>query len=113
MRITEKQRILLDIIWKKNPDGSSIDMDQLVERAPYETTKDSMHFSIRALVKHGLVEKGPLERRRGRARRIIVLTALGEHWAALYSIPTPASTTKLEEVKMVAELDPCPATFPP
>lgn len=75
MNMTQKQCQITDIILRGNPDGSFIDLDQLVERVPYKTSKDSMHFSIRALIKHGLIEKKPLEHRRGQDRCILAPTA--------------------------------------
>lgn len=83
MNLTKKQKQILALVLAKNSDGTLIDFDQLVDRLPYSTTKDSMHFSIRALVSKGLVEKGPIETRRGRGRRVIGITPLGEHWAKL------------------------------
>lgn len=44
MNLTSKQKQILALINAKNKDGTLIDMDQLVERVPYSTTKDSMHF---------------------------------------------------------------------
>lgn len=86
MNLTTKQKAILGLIVKANPDGP-IDLDQLIERLPYTTSKDSMHFSIRALVAKGLIEKGGLENRRGRARRLITVTPLGHHWAKLLCPP--------------------------
>lgn len=83
MRLTQKQKAILALIFVKNEDGTPVDFDQLIERLPYCPTKDSMHFSIRALVNKGLVEKGDLEFRRGRSRRLMLITPLGEHWARL------------------------------
>jgi hypothetical protein len=53
MNMTSKQRQITDTVIKGNPDGSWLDIDQLVENVPYETSKDSMHFSLRALIKSG------------------------------------------------------------
>jgi predicted transcriptional regulator len=76
MNMTSKQRQITDTVIKGNPDGSWLDIDQLVENVPYETSKDSMHFSLRALIKKGLIEKKDLELRRGQERRIIAPTSL-------------------------------------
>ena len=108
MNLTTKQKAILALIVQANPDGP-IDFDQLIERLPYAPSKDSMHFSIRALVKKGLIEKGALEVRRGRARRLIEVTALGRHWAAaLCPRPVPMTVEEaldLDELeKMAAEL---------
>lgn len=77
MNVTEKQMQIMNVIVKANEDGSFVDMDQLLERIPYETTKDSMQFSLRALISHKLITKGERESRRGRSRVIIKPTELG------------------------------------
>ena len=55
----------------KDDDGNfvAIDLDQLLERISYKTGKDSMQFSIKALMRHGYVKKD-YEKRRN-ARRVI------------------------------------------
>ena len=72
--LTTKQTQIMDSILRGNPDGSWMDFDELIAALPYKTTKDSMHFSIRALVKHGLIDKKPLEFRRGQERRVLAPT---------------------------------------
>jgi hypothetical protein len=76
--LTTKQRLVLDVIVKGNrtPDGrfESVDLDQLLERIPYKTSKESMQFSIRSLIGRGMVEKGPQEKRRGRTRATLLPT---------------------------------------
>jgi hypothetical protein len=76
MQLTTKQRQIVDTILKGNPDGSWLDFDQLLEKVPYEVSKDSMHFSLRALIVKGMIEKKDLEVRRGQPRRIIAPTGL-------------------------------------
>lgn len=102
MNLTQKQKAILALIVKANPDGP-IDLDQLIERLPYTTSKESMHFSIRALVGKGLIVKGATELRRGRSRRLIEVTPLGSHWANLLC-PRPVPL-KLEEAMDVEELE--------
>lgn len=75
--LTKKQIYILFTLVKGNDDGSFLDIDQLLENLPYETTKESIQFSIRALVKHGLIEKKPTETRRGRKRRPLAPTLVG------------------------------------
>ena len=79
MRLTPKQVELLNIIQKANPDGTLIDMDELLERASYKPTKESMHFSIRALIVRGLIEKGDREKRRHAVRATFRILPLGQH----------------------------------
>lgn len=73
MNITSKQFGILQVILKGDgcrSDGTFIpvDLDQLLKRLTYSTTKESMQFSIRTLIKKGLIYKGEQELRRGRQR---------------------------------------------
>ena len=62
---------------KGNEDGTFVDLDEVLDRVPYETTKQSIQFSIRALVKKELIEKQEREKRRGRSRVVLGPTELG------------------------------------
>ena len=77
MHLTVKQLALMRVLVEKNPDGSEQDLDQIVGKVSYKPTKQSLQFSIRALIKHGLIEKLPMESRRGRLRSIIHVTEKG------------------------------------
>lgn len=84
MSLTVKQVELLTVIAAgngSNPDkvGAILpaDLDEILDRIRYETTKQSLQFSIRALIKHGFIEKVGLEKRRGRMRVVIKATNLG------------------------------------
>lgn len=81
MFLTTKQIELIKIISKGNEDGSQIDLDELIERASYKPTKQSIQFSIRTLIKHGLIVKTGSEKRRGRRRVLFTATDLGNHFA--------------------------------
>lgn len=89
MRLTSKQIEIMRILKEGNGmDGDKpvpCDLDQLLERLPYTTTKDSIQFSIRALVKKELVEKKGIEVRRGRSRILLALTKSGK---AIFSAET-------------------------
>jgi predicted transcriptional regulator len=76
MNLTDKQIALIDTIMKGNPDGTWLDLDQVLERLPYTTTKDSLQFSLRILIGKGLIEKKARESRRGQQRRILAPTTL-------------------------------------
>lgn len=76
MKCTAKQREIMCALIKGNPDGTFLDIDQLLEVISYETTKQSMQFSIRALVKHGMIDKTEGEYRRSRIRTVLVPTGL-------------------------------------
>lgn len=77
MLLTTKQIQIMSIVIRMNEDGSFVDLDQLLERLPYETTKQSIQFSVRALVAKELIEKKPREKRRERSRVILAPTELG------------------------------------
>ncbi len=81
MRMTSKQVILLTCLADKNPDGTELDLDQLLDKLKddhkWETTKPSLQFSIRTLVAEGVVEKAPREKRRNRQRAVLRITDLG------------------------------------
>ncbi len=74
--LSPKQWEILSHLLRGNPDGTWLDFDQLLERCSYKPSKESMHFSLRALVNRGLIEKKPTEIRRGANRRILAPTAL-------------------------------------
>lgn len=71
--LTKKQIAILETIRKGDDNGDFLDVDTLLLKLPYETSKASFQFSIRALVKRGLVAKG-YETRRGRNRVTYSLT---------------------------------------
>jgi DNA-binding MarR family transcriptional regulator len=108
MPLTNKQLALINLLAKRNPDGSALDLDQISEGLPYKPSKQSLQFSIRALVTHGLIEKAPSEKRRGRMRCLIVLTRAGEHVAGLKSKSEPIAVDEqtdalLQELSEVFE----------
>lgn len=92
MSLTVKQVELLTVIAKGNgPDPNKVgamlpaDLDEILERIRYETTKQSLQFSIRALIKHGFIEKLGLAKRRGRMRVLIGATELGRQMVGMGS----------------------------
>lgn len=89
MHLTGKQLLLLKVISAGNDDGTNVDLDQLIERVEYETTKQSIQFSIRALIKHGLIEKTGTDKRRGRQRVTLGMTELGKTYFTP-TFPVPA-----------------------
>ena len=85
MTLTDKQKDIIKTINLGHERGNLLDLDELLEVLPYKTTKQSMQFSIRPLVKKGLVEKGMCRQRgdSGYHRRTLGLTALGRARAKL------------------------------
>lgn len=53
MTLTDKQKDIIKTINLGHERGHLLDLDELLEVLPYKTTKQSMQFSIRALVKKG------------------------------------------------------------
>lgn len=81
MRLTTKQLELIKIIAAGNPDGTIADLDEVMERLSYKPSKESLQFSIRALIAHGLIIKAGSEKRRLRRRVLIGPTELGKGFA--------------------------------
>lgn len=75
--LSAKQWQIMDVIIRANPDGTWVDFDQLLERLDYKPSKQSMQFSIRALLGRGLIEKKPTELRRNAQRRVFAPTSKG------------------------------------
>jgi repressor of nif and glnA expression len=79
MNLTSKQRSIMKVIIAANPDKTGVDIDQLLERLDYDTTKASIQFSLRALIGHGLIRKNEIrELRRDRLHTILVPTTFGK-----------------------------------
>ncbi|HHT4259136.1 TPA: hypothetical protein ACTYZB_004803 [Klebsiella variicola] len=79
MNLTSKQKDIIKTLSLGYERGHLLDLDELLEILPYRTTKQSMQFSLRALIKKGLVEKHEC-RPRGEtlhSRRTLGLTVLG------------------------------------
>lgn len=112
--LTTKQRQVVSLIIQGDKEEAitagtkfmPIDLDRLLETLPYRTTKQSMQFTIRALIKNGLVFKGTYENRRKRQRVTFVATdlakriilgerGLSDHYIENYD---PAIHTDLEEI---------------
>ena len=77
MNLTKKQQFVLEVIVKGNPDGSFCDLDEVIARVPYRTTKASIQFIIRNLIGKGLIEKHDAEKRRSRRRVVLGATPVG------------------------------------
>lgn len=85
--MTPKQRQIMTVICLgdgKDENGQfiPIDMNQLLDRLAYETTKQSMQFSLRALKAKGFVTKDYCKRRS--AKRVVYFpTRLGRSMLGL------------------------------
>ncbi|EJA4295333.1 hypothetical protein MVR28_005053, partial [Escherichia coli] len=54
MTLTDKQKDIIKTLNLGYERGHLLDLDELLEVLPYKTTKQSIQFSIRALIKKGL-----------------------------------------------------------
>tara|TARA_R110000744_G_scaffold81833_8_gene160669 strand:+ start:412 stop:726 length:315 start_codon:yes stop_codon:yes gene_type:complete len=102
MRLTIKQYQLIMVVGvgNKHDDGSHrswCDLDEILDRLPYETTKQSLQFSIRALIKKGMIIRGDRELLRGRMRRKIVPTQMAFEMAQTVSIQIEDEAAIVEE----------------
>lgn len=84
LTLTDKQIEIMKVILAGNGRDTAgnlipVDMDQLLERIPYKTCKDSMHFSIRALIRRNMIYKGGREHRRNRQRATFFPTEHGRN----------------------------------
>lgn len=102
--LTIKQHALMSVICSRNTDGTPVDLDQLLERLPYETTKESLQFSLKALVARGMIVKLDKEKRRGRCRRLIEATPLATTFMSAGVTP-PASISFIESEAETAVFD--------
>ncbi|HAG5788006.1 TPA: hypothetical protein GFX75_003730 [Escherichia coli] len=85
MTLTDKQKDIIKTLNLGYERGHLLDLDELLEVLPYKTTKQSIQFSIRALIKKGLVEKGHTRQHSDNRyhRRTLGLTTLGRAKAKL------------------------------
>lgn len=73
-----KQRQIMEVIVRGNPDGTFCDIDQIIERLSYTPSKASFQFSLRCIIRKKLAEKEPeLRLRDGAKRRVVKPTLLG------------------------------------
>ncbi|MCJ8601000.1 hypothetical protein MWH03_00200 [Klebsiella pneumoniae] len=64
MILTEKQESILRCVWIGHERGSLVDLDELLSLLPYRTTKASIQFSIRILIRKGLLIRDELGTRK-------------------------------------------------
>lgn len=91
--VTPYQLEILQHVARGGDDGL-LDFDQLLDLLSWMPTKESSQFTIRAVVKKGLLSKGELTYRRGRRRVLYSLTPDGQ--AVLDPRGAPAPETRRE-----------------
>lgn len=75
--ITKKQLAIIKVICEGNSDGSYCDLDQIIDRVAYETTKPAVQFVMRSLVTKSVAEKAGMMYRRGAQRVVYIPTKVG------------------------------------
>lgn len=82
MHLTDNQLKIMRALQEKNPDGSYMDLDQLLDilATDYDwvTTKAALQWSLRKLIAMEVIERLGKDLRRHRSRRILRLTELGD-----------------------------------
>lgn len=100
--LTTKQREILKLVIQGNIDKtgarvSNIDYHQMLNRLPYETSRDSLMCSIGILEKQGWLVKSGKELRDGRMKQTLEPTAVAIRVVA----PAPvASTPAMIEIEL-------------
>jgi hypothetical protein len=86
---SEKHLYVMKVLSLGNEDKSSVDLDQILERLDYKTTKQAFQFTLRTMIRHEWAIKLGMEKRRGRNRVLIGLTPLGvQHFESNKVAPT-------------------------
>ena len=75
--MTGKQLETLRIIANEENGGKPLDLDEIMSKLSFKTTKQNFQFVIRALIKRELIEKLECETIRHKKRRILKITPLG------------------------------------
>jgi hypothetical protein len=75
--VTDKQRLILKALIKRNPDGTPKDVYQLIEECAPGTARGSMICSLRHLAGHGLIQEAGKMKRRNRMMQTYVATQAG------------------------------------
>jgi hypothetical protein len=84
---TPKQLAILAELVKGNPDGTPLDVYQLLERCAPGTARGSMICSLRHLAGHGLIAEAGKMKRRNRMMQTYVATPLGANIVRPANLP--------------------------
>lgn len=69
--------LILEVIGRRNENGSNVDLDQIIDRVDYDVTKSAIQFTIRNMIEKGFIEKCGFENRRNRRRILFRVTKDG------------------------------------
>ena len=75
--MTGKQLEALKVISNEENEHEPLDLDQVIARLSFKTTKQAFQFVVRSLLKRELIEKLDCEVVRSRKRRFLKITPLG------------------------------------
>ena len=75
--MSPKQVLILKALVKRNPDGTLLDIQQLMEAAAPGRSRGAMICSLRHLATHGLIIEEAFETRRKRRMRTYAVTQAG------------------------------------
>lgn len=103
MNLTIKQIEIMKVVVAGASEGAAVDLDQLLERLPYKTTKESLQFSLRAIERHGLIDRSFAEHRRGRLRRLVRTTDLGRAVIGGTGRPAPGPGAAVGSAELLPE----------
>jgi hypothetical protein len=76
-KMTPKQTAIMQTLIRRNPDGTLLDVMQLIDLVAPNTTRGAMLCSLRHLAAHGLVREDKLVTRRKRSLRTYSATTAG------------------------------------
>lgn len=82
---------IIEIVGRRNKDGSYVDLDQIIERIDYQVSKQAIQFTLRGMIQRGVIEKCGIETRRGRNRILYRTTALGQDYFKALYVYTPSA----------------------
>ena len=105
-----KQVEALRVIANEANGNAPQDLDTILSHMTYAVTKQSFQFTLRSLIKRGLVEKVGRKTIYGRSRRMLKVTELGRHKLALEdtsfvtSKPADPKTCEMDEVERTNKL---------
>jgi hypothetical protein len=103
MNLTIKQIEIMKVVVAGASEGAAVDLDQLLERLTYKTTKESLQFSLRAIERHGLIDRSFAEHRRGRLRRLVRPTDLGRAVVGGTGRPAPGPGAAVGSAEILPE----------
>lgn len=104
--LTRKQAALMKVVMTGNIDAkgawvSWCDYQQILDRLPYKTSRESLMCSIRILVNQGWIEREGKEIRDGRARQTVAPTAVAKRILNPASKPAPVTYREVVEDDVV------------